>query len=181
MADRYVTIARVVKAHGRRGEVVTVPVRGLPSLIEPSMEVALVPPLLRRDRFHRVVSVQEMPEGDRVALSGLQGRNDAEEVVGTYVLVRASDLPTLEEEPQGYGALGATVVDAHAGELGEVVEVIPGVEYGTLRVSGPKGEVLIPLVDEFITGVDDVISVELPAGLIGLNGGEGEGGPSDDL
>lgn len=46
----YRVIARVVKAHGKKGEVVTVPVHGLPSLMHEGLSVCVVPPRLKGPR-----------------------------------------------------------------------------------------------------------------------------------
>ena len=92
MRDRYRRIARVEKTHGRQGEVVTVPVRGLPSLVREGLTVAVVPPALKGSRWHRVVSCEgDGRSGSLVALSGVSDLTAAESLVGRYLLARESD------------------------------------------------------------------------------------------
>lgn len=170
MAERYRAVARITKAHGRSGEVVTVPVGGLPPLLHGGLEVAVVPPQLRRDRFHEVLSAQGSGGTLLVALSGVDDRSLAEDLVGSVVLVREGDLPDIEEEPLGPALIGLSVIDETLGCLGRVDEVIEGAAHATLRVTGSHGEVLIPAVDAFIIAIDEVLHVQVPQGLVGLNG-----------
>lgn len=51
LRSQYKNIARVVKPHGRKGEVLAQPLRGLPSVLEPGMRVALTPPALKARPF----------------------------------------------------------------------------------------------------------------------------------
>ena len=72
MQVQYRCIARVVKTHGRQGEVVTVPVHGLPPVLREGMTVAVVPPPLKGTRWHEVLSCEEGGRsGQRAALSGV--------------------------------------------------------------------------------------------------------------
>ena len=103
MRERYRTIARVAKARGRRGEVVTEPVHGLPSLVREGLEVAVLPPDLRGPRWRTVTSVAgDARSGRLVALSGVGDVSSAEALVGKVLLARERDLP--EEVPVRRGA-----------------------------------------------------------------------------
>ena len=59
MRTRYRAIARVEKTHGRRGEVVTSSVHGLPAYVREGMTLAVVPPALKGPRMLRVVEAGE--------------------------------------------------------------------------------------------------------------------------
>ena len=67
---------------------------------------------------------------------------------------------------------GWSVHDERAGYVGEVVEVAERATQPLLTVRRLEGgEALIPLVDEFIVGIDEGgrrIDVSLPAGLLDL-------------
>ena len=70
MRKHWRAIAQIVKTHGKRGEVVTVPVHSLPSLIAEGMTVVPVPPPLRGPRSFTVTSVEnDNREGSLVSLS----------------------------------------------------------------------------------------------------------------
>ena len=73
MRIEYRAIARVVKTHGRKGEVVTVPVHGLPSLMRKGLEVAVVPPPLKGPRVRSVASADDGDRGQLVRLAGVDG------------------------------------------------------------------------------------------------------------
>ncbi|MFQ7391996.1 MAG: ribosome maturation factor RimM [Collinsella aerofaciens] len=81
----------MVKPHGRKGEVLAQPLRGLPSVLEPGMRVALTPPALKRDRFCTVVSVTDTGDGDLVSFEGIDDLTAAEGITGCYVLANRDD------------------------------------------------------------------------------------------
>lgn len=168
MRERYRTIARVVKPHGRKGEVVTVSVHGLPSLVRAGLEVAVVPPELTGPRWRTVTSCSgDDREGRLVALSGVGDIASAEALVDRYLLARRSDLPADLELHDPRALLGREVRDGRLGVVGRIVEVMQGPANDVWVVRGPEGETLLPVVDEVVDGVPDggPIPVRVPAGL----------------
>ena len=168
MRERYRTIARVAKAHGRRGEVVTVSVHGLPSLVREGLEVAVVPPELAGSRWHVVTSCGTDDRGGQlVALSGVGDIASAETLVGKFLLARRDDLPADLELHDPRALIGREVVDGRLGELGAIAEVMRGPANDVWVVRGPAGETLLPVVDEVVGEVPDQgpIVVRVPAGL----------------
>ena len=162
MRDRFRVIARVQKAHGRRGEVVTVPVHGLPSVVREGLSVAVVPPPLRGERWHEVVSVSgDSRSGSLVALSGVTTIEDAEALVGAHLIARAEDLPDPER------LVGRVVRDARDGAVGVIEEVMTGPANDVWVVRGERGELLVPVVDAVVREVapEGEIAVTPPQGL----------------
>lgn len=153
--DEYLVIARVAKAHGKRGEVVTVPVNGLPPLLHADMRVALVPPQLERDRFHTVLDASEGDAGQLVALSGSRSMTDAESLVGSYVLALMDELPEQVELMDDSWLEGREVVDETRGSLGHIVEVLRGPANDAWVIQGPEGELIIPVVEHLLVDVPD--------------------------
>lgn len=169
MRDAFRSIARVEKAHGRRGEVVTVAVHGLPALVHEGLEVAVVPPGLRGSRWHTVESVRRDDRaGELVALSGVSSLADAEELVGKTLLARVRDLPADLPLHDPERLVGREVSDVRLGPLGTIAEVILGPANDVWAVRGPSGEVLLPVVDAVVTEVpaSGDISVRVPDGLV---------------
>ena len=146
----------------------TVPVHGLPLVLDDGMEVVPVPPALKGARTFRVTSVSDGPAGQLVSLAGITSIGAASELVGKTLLVHEEDLPD-DFALRDVGRLvGREVVDAALGDLGRIDEVMRGVANDVWVVRGPHGEVLIPVVDEFIVSLGDEgpISVKVPEGLV---------------
>ena len=168
MRDRFRVIARVQKAHGRKGEVVTVPVHGLPSLMREGLEVAVVPPPLRGDRWHTVLSAfADDRAGSLVSLSGVLSIADTEKLVGSHLLARAEDLPSdlALHDPQRL--VGRVVRDERDGSHGVIEEVMVGPANDVWVVRGERGELLVPVVSEVVAEVapEGEIVVLPPQGL----------------
>ena len=167
MRARYRCIARVVKTHGRKGEVVTVPVHGLPSLVRTGLKVAVVPPMLRGSRWHAVEDCDDSGRsGSLVALSGVSTIDDAQELVGRYLLARREDLPDDLELHDGERLVGREVVDDQ-GRRGTITEVMLGPANDVWVIRDGRDEVLLPVIDDVVSAVPEEgpIRVSVPAGL----------------
>ena len=159
----------MVKTHGKRGEVVPVPVHGLPPLLSVGMTVAIVPPELKQSRWHEVTSVSTSNAGQLVGLSGVTDITTAETLVGKLVLARVEDLPEDYEMQDLDALIGKRVEYEVYGDLGTIVDIMVGSAQDVWVVDGPFGEVLIPAVDEFVLGYDaeGTIVVRVPNGTVG--------------
>lgn len=169
MSGQFRNIARVLKAHGSRGEVTVAPLRGLPLLIEPGMEVALTPPALDRDRFVYVESVADDGDAARALFSCSSSIDDAESLQGCFVLAHEEDIE-LDELTVAYDDLiGREVIDHRYGSIGRIVEVMetPANDVWVID-GGAYGEVLMPVVSHVVSAIpqDGPIRVQLMDGLI---------------
>lgn len=165
---KYLNAAQVTKARKRMGRLVVQPCDGLPFLLEEGMTVYVVPPSLD---VPRTVVLREAVEGEDclVSFEGVDDYADLVEYVGRYLLVARDDI---DEELLG-GAVpeidGFRVEDAVFGDLGEIVETLENAFQATLVVEGPRGEVMIPFVDEFVEDIDEeagVVFTRIPSGLV---------------
>lgn len=168
MRERYRAIARVAKTHGKRGEVVTVPVHDLPLVLDAGMRVHLVPPALKGPRSLVVSSCADGPAGQLVSFEGVDGIDAASDLVGKVVLVSEKCLPPDFALHDVVSLVGREVVDERMGSLGTICEVMLGVANDVWVVRGARGEVLVPVVDEFVVDADadGAIVVALPDGLV---------------
>jgi len=118
---------------------------------------------------------------DRLVLK-LEGIDDAGEAAvlrGSEVLAPAEDVPRL---PRGVywveRLVGAQVVDAALGDIGRVKDVVETGGVDLLLVEDSGGvETLVPLVGEFVSGIDEAsgtIRLTIPEGLRGLNAPGGQ-------
>ena len=170
MLSRYRNIARVVKPHGRSGEVIVQALRGLPFCIEPGLEVALTPPALDRDRFCVVESVADNPQGGLVHFSGIDSIDAAEGIRGCYVLVRREDVELGSLDAPWTELIGRRVVDERFSDLGTVTQIYETPANDVWQVEGPYGEVLIPVVEQVVSEIpaEGDISVRIMDGLLTL-------------
>lgn len=169
----WVRVAEFTKAKHVKGGLVARSVAGLPFLLEEGISAAFVPPVIDVPRNGTVTEVHPDPKGGCVVyFDTVTDANTADALVGCYTLMRREDLPDDVLELQEGGIEGFTVVDAEAGAIGTAVSIneMPGQHL--LEVERENGKtVLIPVVDEFLEGLDEeerCIYVNLPEGLLDL-------------
>ena len=168
MRERFRAIARVEKTHGRRGEVVTVAVYGLPSLVREGLEVFVVPPALKGPRHHVVTSCSsDDRSGCLVGLSGVGDLRAAEGLVGKTLLAREADLPDDLSLHDAARLVGRMVEVSPTGDTGTIEEVMRGPANDVWVVRGARGEILLPVIDDVVSAVPESgpIPVRVPAGL----------------
>ncbi len=146
----YRNIARVVKTHGRQGEVLVEALRGLPLVVDAGMKIALTPPALKRNRFSLVKDVSEGGTSARVKFRGIETLDDAEGIVGCFLLACEDDLDLGNFDIAYEELIDREVVDERYGSLGSIVEVMETPANDVWCVEGLFGEVLIPVIDEVV-------------------------------
>jgi len=90
--------------------------------------------------------------------------------VGTDLYLPLSALPVLEGNRFYYHEItGFTIVDAVHGNIGVCENVLDFSNQAVMQIAHSKGEILIPLVDDFIKNVNRTartIDIETPQGLV---------------
>ncbi len=172
MRTRWKSIARVVKTHARFGEVVVASVHGLPPLLRAGMEVALVPPSLATNRYLVVARAGRSDRASQlVAFEGVDSIGEARELVGKTLLVRMDDLPSTIDLLDKDELVGRSVTDSRLGYLGTVSSVLAGPSQDVYVLDGPRGELLVPILPEFVLSSDgDAIELALPNGVLAVRG-----------
>lgn len=169
MTHCYRNIARVVRPHGKKGEVVVAPLLGLPFLLHVGMEVALTPPALDRNRFCKVISVDTHRNDPLVHFSGIDTISDAEAVQDCMVLAHEEDVK-LDALVRPYEELlGRSVIDVRYGNLGTIQEIMTTSANDVWVVKGTAyGEVLIPVISDVVSTIPDFgpIKIGIMDGLI---------------
>lgn len=180
----HVTIARILRPHGLRGEVAAEILTDFPERLKRFTSVELFDPTSRAAgngaRSVRVRSCWLSQSRGGQAIFHFQGSesiDDAKGLVGLEV-----QIPLAERVPLPQGSYyisdlaGCEVIEADGRVLGRVREVdfIGEDVAGTpnLVVDSAAGELLIPLAQDICTSVDIVarrITVALPEGLLDLN------------
>ncbi len=119
-----------------------------------------------------------------MALEGVATMNDAEALAGAELWMPAAAIPPL---PAGtfyrHDLVGCEVRDVtRRASSGRVTAVHGPIDRSHLVVDGPRGEVLIPLVEHICVRIDPaarVIVIDPPEGLLEANGRRGEQAESD--
>jgi len=165
----YARLGRIVRVHGTQGEV-TVALRD-GSLSLSSLEDAdvwIVPPPESGAVAHRLSDLRPTPKGVIARVSSVETAAEAHELTGRWLLIDGEGLPSADEAEDD--VVGFEVLDALRGSIGSVTEIIVTGANDVLVVEGgPYGQVLVPVIDDVIQGVDDkrrVIEVDLLEGLI---------------
>lgn len=166
-----VTVGRILRPHGVRGELVVEILSDVPGRLEPGRSVLLV-----QDgspaRSATVETHRSHKSGALLRIKGIEDRDRAEELRGVWLEVPRSEVP---QAPEGtyyhYQLLGCRCYDAANGgaELGEVVELLEDGGGLLLIVSDGERRVPVPFVQSFLRGVDVAagrIDLELPPGLL---------------
>ncbi len=181
-----VTVARVLRPHGRRGEVASEILTDFPERLTRLKQAYLFDG--KRD-VARGGDANAEPAGRRVKVrscwishsrggqaifhfEGSDSISDAEKLVGLEVRI-----PLAERAPLPGGSYYVTdLIGCEVREDGAAIGLVRDVEFtgGTpiLAVDSPSGEVLIPLAEEICVNVDLAarrIDVVLPQGLRELN------------
>ncbi len=110
--------------------------------------------------------------GIRLSLEDVNSRNDAEELVGSFLFVSESDrVPLATGSYFVEELIGLRVIDEEGADVGMVKEVMkmPAQDVYVVELDGK--EIMIPAVREFVLRVDipqKVMVVKLLEGLKGL-------------
>ena len=155
-------MGRIIAAQGVRGEIKVEPLTDFPQRFEAGSRLWLdgEPYTVERGRRQARIVV--------LKLQGIDTRNQAESLHGkTLMAPEASRI----EEPDVYylhDILGSGVEDSAGQALGELVEVLSTGSNDVYVVRGPRGELLLPALDDVVLEVDVKarrIRVDVPEGI----------------
>lgn len=164
-----VTVGRVLRPHGIRGEVVVEVLTDVPGRFDPGSELLAAREEGGPARTVTVASHQPHKTGARLRFQGVEDRDQAEEMRNLWLEVERSRVPAA---PPGtyyhYELLGCRCFDGDQ-DLGEVVDLIEDGGGLLLMVSDGESRVPIPFVESFLRKVDVAagrIELDLPPGLV---------------
>jgi 16S rRNA processing protein RimM len=168
--DELVTVGLIATAHGIRGELAVEPLTDDPARFDAGATVLLEAPGVPANP-RRILGTRKHKDRLLVLLEGVPDRTAAEALRGGRLCVREADLPVL---PPGQVWLhelpGMSVVTEEGEGLGSVHEVLEtGGGRQVLVVRGPRGEFLVPFVEQFVLSIDREgrrIAIRLLEGLL---------------
>ncbi len=176
--DEFVTIGRVVKAHGIRGEVVVHPLSDVPGRFDVGTEVEV------GDR-RRTISASRPHQGRMLLGFGdVSDRSTAEGLRGLEV--RAAPVDVADSDTFfAHELLGLRVRHLDGTDLGVVTalfELPEAAGYDLLEVTRTQGVWLLPCADDLVEAVEEedgsvVLVVDPPEGLLDDDAGAPSAGP----
>lgn len=152
-----ITIGIIGAAHGVRGEVRVHLFNKASDTLRAGIEVAIRGE--GKERLLRVASVRRASRGTLVSFQGVVDRDAARALTGCGVAVRRGDLPPLGPGEFYYqDVIGLPVRSRNGLEVGRVAAVMSGATE-ILVIEGPRGEVLVPVVEGFVLclGPEEVV------------------------
>lgn len=179
----WVLVARLVRPHGRRGELIAENLTDFPERFHERTRLFLIPPERIGSRVREIELENFWFLRSRIVLkfAGIDSINEAEALRGFAVAIPAAERAPLEAGSVYVSDLiGCRVIDLNrdSAEVGSVVDVdressnteLLVVRRGDRRGGG--GDLLIPFVAEFVIRVDAanrVLEMRLPEGLLEIN------------
>ena len=147
----FLVVGRILRPHGIRGELKIQLLTDYPERLAQHPSLFLGPELrrypLKEVRFHKGTAL--------IKLSGCVDRNTADELRGQLVQIPMEWAVPLEEgEYYHFQIAGVEVVTDQGEHLGEITEVLETGANDVYIVRGPRGDVLIPAVDEVVKELD---------------------------
>ena len=174
-----VTLARIVRPRGRKGEVAAEILTDFPQRLKKLRHVWLVG-AAAEERQARVRACWLSPSRGGQAIFHFEGCDsipDAEKLVGLEIQIPISERAPLSSGQHYVSDLvGCEVWERRPGESTQLLGTVRDVQFPgaapLLVVDSPSGEILIPLAEEICVLIDPAhrrIEVVLPEGLRDLN------------
>ena len=158
-----VTIGRVTKPFGLKGQVMVEPLTDFPDRFAPNSTILI------RGRRHTITKSRSSKGRWTLKLEGIDHLDEAKMLRGELLKIEASDLRPL---PQGqyyrFQILGLEVVTPSGESLGRVSDILQTGANDVYVVTGTGKERLVPALSDVIQEVDleaGRMVVELPEGL----------------
>ena len=171
--DDQIRIGKIVAAHGIRGVVKVFSYAESAQCYTEQETLLLVDP---KGAEHRYKALWAKPHKNslRMALEGVDTRNDAEALVGSTVWISKAGLPALDEDTYYWiDLIGMEVYGPDGEYLGRLTEIIETGANDVYVVKTPEGypvkEILLPAIASVVIEVDIPgrrMNVVLPEGLV---------------
>lgn len=108
-----------------------------------------------------------------ISLSDIDSIEKAGPLAGLTIFIPQTDMPEIsEDEFYFHEIIGWKVIDNIQGDIGIIKEIIENPAQDLMKIESSKGDILIPLHDDFILEINKkkkFFLLSLPEGLIELN------------
>ncbi len=148
------SIGKVVKPHGVRGKIKIEYFGEAPSRF-PSYRTILIKDRAGHLKSFEVLEVTPQLQRLILRLKGIDKVEDTLDLIGKEIFVRREDLPPLQEgEYYWFEILGMAVETEHGKRIGIVKEIFPTGANDVYVISGKRGELFLPAIQEVIQQID---------------------------
>lgn len=171
--DDFVKIGEIVKPHGIRGEVKVYAYSEQPENFQHYKKIVLLEPAGSRPESYNITKYRAQGKLAILQLQGVATREAAENLQGSTVWLKKTDLPQLDPaEYYWHQFIGLQVCTETGRELGKVASLFATKAYDVLVVTGGGPEYLIPVNEEVIKEIDSRkkrLVITPPPGLLEAN------------
>lgn len=153
----FLLLGRVLRPHGVRGELRVEVLTAYPERIGPGKTLYLGrdPQNATRATPYTVAQARRHQQYLILRFETITDRDAAERLRGQAVMVAFDDaVPLEEDEIYLFQLIGLQVITDTGEDLGHVKEIIETGANDVFVVTGPRGEVLLPDIDECILDID---------------------------
>ncbi|MBA7646059.1 Ribosome maturation factor RimM [subsurface metagenome] len=164
----YITIGQVLAPWGLEGKLKVEVITDFPHRLSPRSQLYV-------DRQPVTIAGTSWQKGKAIIkLEGIDSVEQAEELRGKTLEIHRRQLETLPEgQYYHFQLIGLEVWTTEGKRLGKVIRVLSAPSNDNYVVSGEKGEILIPAIEDVVKSVDlesRRITIEAIEGLLDLNG-----------
>ncbi len=157
-SDAPVTLGRILRPHGVRGAVVVAADSSVHSAFRAGLICRLQGPSKTGAKLPRTLTVTTVTDHGgalRLRFEGIEQREEAAELAGATLCVRAADMPgTGEDEYYDFQIIGLEAVDPDGVTLGTVAEIIPTGATDVYVIKTENGELLVPANGASVLEID---------------------------
>jgi len=179
-SGEFITLARVVKAQGRHGEVAAETHSDVPDRFAAGMKLFALPKpqdLKSQQNSRRELEVEDLwPHKGLVVLKfrGVDSMNDAELLIGSELQVPSAERASLETGWTYVSDLIGCVVVDHGREIGRIEDVQFGAGEAPLLIvaNGAGRKFDVPFAEAYLEGVNVAqrqVRMNLPEGMLEIN------------
>ena len=108
-----------------------------------------------------------------IKLNAIDSVDDAQKLRGQFVEIHSSQLyPLPEDQYYHHQIIGLEVQTIQGETLGTIKEVLPGPSNDNYIVAGPRGDILIPAIEDVVKSIDinkGLMIIDAIEGLLNLN------------
>lgn len=179
-AEAWVQVARLIRPHGRRGELVAEILTDFPERFHQRPRLFLIPPerIASRPRAIQMENFWFLRSRIVMKFAGIDSINEAEALRGFSVAIPVAERAPLDtgsvyvSELIGYRVIDLNRESADVGAIVDVDRTSSSTELLVVRRDRESGELLIPFVAAYVVHMDTAqrrLEMRLPDGLLQIN------------